>query len=80
MKEGTTYNQMALAPDNHAFACGELAKQSGGVLLQSLVDVDDEAQHLLDESAPFAWVPDSQWLAALCLGYVDTEAVCWWLR
>ena len=76
LKDGTTCNQVALAPDNHAFACGQIGEQSGGVVLQSLVDVDDEAQHLLDESAPLAWAPDSQWLAALRLGYVGTDAVC----
>gem|GEM_PF-1916021 len=62
---GLVCNQVALAPDDHAFACGLVAKKAGAVLLQSLDNVQEQPEAMLDESAPLAWSPDSQTLAGL---------------
>ncbi len=69
-------NQIAVAPDNHAFACGLTQAAGGSVLVQSLNDQNASPENLLDETAPLAWAPDSQWLAALRFGYTNALATC----
>jgi WD40 repeat protein len=76
LASGTTCNQVAVAPDNHAFACGLINATGGSVLVQSLADQTTPAQSLLDEIGPLAWAPDSQWLAALRLGTAGSSATC----
>ncbi|HLV99296.1 MAG TPA: hypothetical protein VKT82_11540 [Ktedonobacterales bacterium] len=76
LESGTNCNQVAVAPDNHAFACGLINATGGTVLVQPLNDQNTQAQRLLDETAPLAWAPDSHWLAALRLGTTGASATC----
>ncbi len=68
--------QLALAPDYHAFACGVVGAESGGILVQSLQDVNQPPQRLRNEVAPLAWSPDSLRLAALRLGSAHSVDTC----
>ncbi len=76
LKGGLNCGQVALAPDNHAFACGVIDAEGGSVQVQSLDDVEQPPQTLLDASAPLAWSPDSRRLAALRLDFDNTVATC----
>ncbi len=76
LESGIHCDQVALAPDHHAFACGLVSGARGSVLVQSLDNLDMPSQSLLDESAPLAWAPDSRWLAAMRLGAVNGDNAC----
>jgi hypothetical protein len=76
LKSEIRCDQVALAPDNRAFACGLMGIASGGVLVQPLDSPAASAQSLLDESAPLAWASDSRWLAALRLGNINAVKAC----
>ena len=74
--DGLICSQVALAPDQHAFACGLPGQASGRVLLQSLETPNTQPHILLDEQAPFAWSSDSQHLAAMRLNFSGTTSTC----
>ncbi|HEY7348810.1 MAG TPA: WD40 repeat domain-containing protein [Ktedonobacterales bacterium] len=76
LTNGPNCAQVAVAPDDHAFACGLIGADAHMALVQSLIDVDHPPLALLDESAPVAWSPDSRFLTALRLGVSESGATC----
>ncbi len=66
-------SQVIPAPDGHAFACGQGA---GGILVQSLDDLQAAPHPLVARGAPFSWSPDSHLLAGLREQLTGTVSTC----
>ncbi|HEX6779550.1 MAG TPA: hypothetical protein VF099_15180 [Ktedonobacterales bacterium] len=69
-------SQVALAPDGHAFACGQQDPRKSATLVQSLNHPQAAPLLFVGAQGPFSWSPDSSEVAGVSIQAAGTLSTC----